>query len=121
MKYRREYPTGDLLSEVTGYFTYAFGATKVERFYGDVLTGSTAEQQVRGLGDLLEGQIDNAGTVQLAAARGRAAGRQVPPRWPDRIDRRDGAGDRSGAGDVQQPVATTRTRSSTPNSRSPNR
>jgi peptidoglycan glycosyltransferase len=65
-KYRREYPTGDLLSEVTGYFTFAFGSTKVERFYGPVLTGSTAEQQVRGLGDLLEGQIDNAGTVQLA-------------------------------------------------------
>jgi len=66
VKYRREYPTGDLLSEVTGYFTYAFGATKVERFYGDVLTGSTAEQQVRGLGDLLAGNVDNAGTVQLA-------------------------------------------------------
>ena len=65
-KYRREYPTGDLLSEVTGYFTFAFGSTKVERFYGPVLTGSTAEQQVRGLGDLLEGQVDNAGTVQLA-------------------------------------------------------
>jgi peptidoglycan glycosyltransferase len=65
-KYRREYPTGDLLSEVTGYFTFAFGSTKVERFYGPVLTGSTAEQQVRGLGDLLEGEIDNAGTVQLA-------------------------------------------------------
>jgi peptidoglycan glycosyltransferase len=65
-KYRREYPTGDLLSEVTGYFTFAFGSTKVERFYGDVLTGSTAEQQVRGLGDLLDGQVDNAGTVQLA-------------------------------------------------------
>ncbi len=66
LKYRREYPTGDLLSEVTGYFTYAFGSTKVERFYGDVLTGSTSEQQLRGLGDLLSGQLDNAGTVQLA-------------------------------------------------------
>ena len=66
LKYRREYPTGDLLSEVTGYFTYAFGSTKVERFYGDVLTGTTAEQQVHGLGGLLEGQVDNAGTVQLA-------------------------------------------------------
>ncbi len=27
-KYRREYPTGDLLSEVTGYFTFAFGSTQ---------------------------------------------------------------------------------------------
>ncbi len=74
LKYRREYPTGDLLSEVTGYFTYAFGATKVERFYGDVLTGSTAEQQIRGLGDLLGGQVDNAGTVQMAV---RADAQQV--------------------------------------------
>jgi peptidoglycan glycosyltransferase len=65
-KYRRDYPTGDLLSEVTGYFTYAFGSTKVERVYGPVLTGSTPEQQVRGLGDLLNGDIDNSGSVQLS-------------------------------------------------------
>jgi peptidoglycan glycosyltransferase len=65
-QFRREYPTGDLLADVTGYFTFAFGSTQVERLYGDVLTGSTAEQQVRSLGDLLSGDVDAAGSVELA-------------------------------------------------------
>ena len=49
----RDYPTGDLMSNVTGYFTKDFGSTQVERQYGDVLVGSTVAQQVRGLGNLL--------------------------------------------------------------------
>ncbi len=61
----RDYPTGDLLAGVTGYFTKDFGSTQLERHYGDVLVGSTAAQQVRGLGDLLEGNVDNSGTVQV--------------------------------------------------------
>jgi peptidoglycan glycosyltransferase len=64
--FRREYPTGDLLADITGYFTFAFGSTQVERMYGDVLTGSTTEQQVRGLGDLLTGGTGSTGTVELA-------------------------------------------------------
>lgn len=62
----REYPTGPLLAHSTGYFTFAFGATQVEREFGDVLTGSTATQQVRSLADLLGGDIDNSGSVQLS-------------------------------------------------------
>ena len=64
--YRRDYPTGDLLADVTGYFTFSFGSTQVERMYGDVLTGSTTEQQIRGLGDLLTGGTGSTGTVELA-------------------------------------------------------
>ena len=62
----REYPTGDLISHITGYFTFAFGSTQVERDHGDVLTGQTTEQQVRSLGDLLNADVDNSGSVQLA-------------------------------------------------------
>ncbi len=65
-EYRREYPTGDLLADITGYYTFAFGSTQVERLYGDVLSGTTAEQQVRGLGDLLGGTVETTGTVELA-------------------------------------------------------
>ena len=64
--YRREYPTGDLLADITGYFSFAFGSTQVERMDGDVLTGSTTEQQIRGLGDLLTGGTGSTGTVELA-------------------------------------------------------
>lgn len=62
---QRRYPTGDLFSNVTGYFTLSFGSTQIERTYGDVLTGATTEQQVRALGDLLSSDVDNSGTVQL--------------------------------------------------------
>ena len=65
-EYRRDYPTGDLLADITGYFTFAFGSTQVERQYGDVLTGSSAEQQIRGLGELLTGGTGQTGTVELA-------------------------------------------------------
>ena len=65
-EYRRDYPTGDLLADITGYFTFAFGSTQVERMYGDVLTGTTTEQQIRGLGDLLTGGTGSTGTVELA-------------------------------------------------------
>jgi len=82
-EFSRDYPAGDLLSNVTGYFTLAFGSTQVEREYGDVLTGSTAAQQIRGLGDLLGGDVDNTGSVQLTlrhdaqtAARFFLAGRE---------------------------------------------
>lgn len=62
----RDYPTGDLFANITGYFTKDFGSTQLERQYGDVLVGSTAAQQVLALGDLLEGNVDNSGTVQLS-------------------------------------------------------
>jgi penicillin-binding protein A len=65
-EFRREYPTGDLLADITGYFTFAFGSTQVERMYGQTLTGQTAEQQVRGLADLLSGEVGTIGTVELA-------------------------------------------------------
>ena len=62
----RDYPTGDLFANVTGYFTKDFGSTQAERRYGDVLVGSTAAQQVLALVDLLEGNVDNSGSVQLS-------------------------------------------------------
>ena len=65
IKQLREYPSGDLFAHVTGYFTKDFGSTQVERTQGDVLTGSTTEQQIRSLGDLLSNEVDNSGSVQL--------------------------------------------------------
>ena len=63
--YDRIYPSGELMSNVTGYFTFAFGSTQVERTESEVLTGSTAAQQVRSLGNLLGGDVDNSGSVEL--------------------------------------------------------
>ena len=38
-KYQREYPTGELFANVTGYYTFAFGSTRLERTQNDVLDG----------------------------------------------------------------------------------
>jgi peptidoglycan glycosyltransferase len=63
--YQREYPLGDLLANITGYYSFAFGATQVEKVENDVLAGRTAEQQITGLGGLFGGESDNTGTVEL--------------------------------------------------------
>ncbi|MCB0997768.1 MAG: penicillin-binding protein 2 [Acidimicrobiales bacterium] len=64
LKYRREYPTGSLFGNITGYFTFSYGSTQLEREYSDVLAGTTREQQVKALGDLFTGQ-DVSGSVVL--------------------------------------------------------
>jgi len=61
-KYQRVYPTGDLFSNVTGYYTYSFGSTQLERTQSDVLMGDTGAQKLNGL----LGGTDNTGTVQLS-------------------------------------------------------
>jgi peptidoglycan glycosyltransferase len=61
IKYQREYPTGDLFSNVTGYFTYNFGSTQLEKTKSDVLLGDTAPQKLSGV----LGGSDNTGSVLL--------------------------------------------------------
>ena len=48
---QREYPAADLFAQITGYFSFAAGATGVERHYNDELAGQTAEQQLEGFAD----------------------------------------------------------------------
>jgi peptidoglycan glycosyltransferase len=67
-KYQRVYPTGDLFANISGYYTYAFGATKLEKKYTDVLTGRTNEQQIRSIADIFSNE-DNTGSVQLTVRK----------------------------------------------------
>ena len=57
-RFQRTYPAGEFFSNITGYYTFAFGSTQLERTQNDVLMGDTAEQQVRALPNLL-GSSDN--------------------------------------------------------------
>ena len=59
------YPTGDLYADVTGYYTFAFGSTGLERTQNDVLAGTTPEQLLRAIPGLLTGDDDNSGTVGM--------------------------------------------------------
>ena len=63
-KLQRTYPEAEFFSNITGYYTYAFGSTQLERTMDDVLMGDSTEQQVRALPNIL-GPNDNSGTVQL--------------------------------------------------------
>ncbi|HVE18425.1 MAG TPA: penicillin-binding protein 2, partial [Ilumatobacteraceae bacterium] len=63
-RYQREYPTGDLFGNVTGYYTFSFGSTQLERTQNDVLMGDTDEQKLRAIGGLFSG-TDNTGSVLL--------------------------------------------------------
>lgn len=61
-QYLRQYPQGDLYAALTGYFSYIYGATGLEKAYNDELSGQTAKQQLRSVGDLF---VDNDRTGNL--------------------------------------------------------
>lgn len=64
----RVYPEGELFGQVTGYFSFTFGSSAVEREYNDELAGTTFDQQVRGFSDLFVAR-ENVGDVLLTVRR----------------------------------------------------
>ena len=65
LKRIRTYPEGELFSQTTGYFSFRYGSTGVEKQYNDQLVGSTFGQQVKGFTDLFMSNR-NAGDVVLS-------------------------------------------------------
>jgi len=63
-QFQRQYPEGDLYAALTGYLNYSRGATGLERAYNDELSGRTARQQVRSVGDLFV-DTDRTGNLTL--------------------------------------------------------
>ena len=45
---------GDLFGNVTGYYTFSYGSTQLERTQNDVLMGDTTEQKLRAIGGLFQ-------------------------------------------------------------------
>lgn len=62
--WQRTYPMGDTYTSVTGYFTFGYGASGVEKVENDVLAGRTAAQQIGGVGSLFSGR-DVTGDVEV--------------------------------------------------------
>ena len=60
--YQREYPLADIFSNITGYYTYAFGSTQLEKRESEVLMGDTAAQKVASV----FGSGDSTGSVVLS-------------------------------------------------------
>jgi peptidoglycan glycosyltransferase len=64
----RVYPEGDLFGHITGFFSFRFGSTGVERQYSSELSGSTFNQQVRGFSDLFVAS-ENVGNLTLTVRK----------------------------------------------------
>lgn len=62
--WQRVYPFNELYTHITGYFTFGYGATQVEKVRNDVLAGRTVEQQITGIGSLFNGG-DTTGSVTV--------------------------------------------------------
>ncbi len=64
-QYQREYPEGERYAALTGYFNYSRGATGLERSYNEELSGKTAKQQIKSVGDLFV-DTDRTGNLKLS-------------------------------------------------------
>lgn len=64
----RVYPEGDLFGQVTGFFSFKYGATGVEKSYNDELSGQTFNQQLRGFSDLLVSK-ENVGNLTVSVRK----------------------------------------------------
>ncbi len=71
---QRRYPQGPLYSHVTGYFSFEFGATGVERSYNDELAGHSATQRFESFFDFFgDGDISANVTLTLDSTLQQAA------------------------------------------------
>ena len=61
-EYQRQYPTGDLFANITGYYTFAFGTRSSSAPRTTCSPGNTDEQQLRGLLDMFS-DSDTSGDV----------------------------------------------------------
>ncbi|MGN6413702.1 peptidoglycan D,D-transpeptidase FtsI family protein [Flexivirga sp.] len=64
-KWLRTYPQGSLYADVTGYFSFTYGSTGIERSYNDFLNGSSDKLFYRRLIDIVTGQSAQGASVQL--------------------------------------------------------
>lgn len=64
----RSYPEKELFGQITGHFSFTFGATGVEKTYNDELSASTVQQQVLSLADLFSNK-ETVGNVQVSVRK----------------------------------------------------
>ena len=64
-KWLRTYPKGPLYADVTGYFSFTYGSTGIERSYNDFLSGSSDKLFYRRLTDIITGRSAQGASVQL--------------------------------------------------------
>lgn len=65
LKWLRTYPQGSLYAAATGYFSFTYGTSGVERGYNDLLSGSSDKLFYRQLPDILTGKSPQGASVDL--------------------------------------------------------
>ncbi len=65
LKWLRKYPQGKLYSAATGYYSFTYGTSGVERGYNDLLSGSSDKLFYRQLPDVLAGKQPQGASVEL--------------------------------------------------------
>ncbi len=63
--YRRQYAEGPVYAPVTGYYSFVYGRSAVERAYNDILSGADDRLFVRRVVDLVTGRKPAGGSVVL--------------------------------------------------------
>ncbi|MGH8868522.1 MAG: peptidoglycan D,D-transpeptidase FtsI family protein [Actinomycetes bacterium] len=65
LKYLRQYPQGRLYAHSTGFYSFVYGATNIERVENPILSGTDDQLFVRRLMDMLTGRPPEGGSVKL--------------------------------------------------------
>lgn len=65
LRYEREYPEGPRYAHLTGFHSFVYGRSELERSFNDFLVGSAPEVFARNLADLLAGRQRVGDTLQL--------------------------------------------------------
>ncbi len=64
-KYQRRYPMGSLFADVTGYDSWKYGRTALERTFNDELLGSGSRLTLRSLGNRLMGDSKKGNSIVM--------------------------------------------------------
>ncbi|TWP38233.1 peptidoglycan D,D-transpeptidase FtsI family protein [Leekyejoonella antrihumi] len=65
LKWRRTYPNGKLYADVTGYYSFTYGASAIEQAEGGLLSGSSDRLFYRRLVDVITGKPPQGASVEL--------------------------------------------------------
>ena len=65
LKYRREYPGGELYGHITGFYSLVYGATRIEATYNDQLLGESGVISMQDIQDRLLGSGEQGDDVIL--------------------------------------------------------
>ncbi len=65
LKYLRQYPNGPMYAPVTGYYSFTYGASGIEATKNKVLNGTADSLALTRLSDLITGQKQQGGNVEL--------------------------------------------------------